>query len=135
MRVLSLFIFGTFAAFLSTVAQQRPEPPTMRPQPPVVVSPETPPKADTKEPRGKQAANLRWQDPNVPPADSFSIYRADGECRMYLELSLIRAGVKGLTYVDSTIRPNRTYCYAVSATYQGIESAQSGPVTATPPKK
>ncbi|HEX6826861.1 MAG TPA: hypothetical protein VF077_11150, partial [Nitrospiraceae bacterium] len=121
-----------------------PPPQKAKPQPPTLVLPPEPPSEvhsdkdpnpkGPKAPAGKQTATLRWADPNVPVADTFIIWRGDGECTTYKVLTQIKTGVKQSPYVDSTIRPNRVYCYAVSAVYGGTESAQSNFATATPPK-
>lgn len=117
----------------------KPKPPTLipLPEPPgeVHTDKEPPLKKGEKAPQGKQTATLRWRDNNEPdPSDSFNIWRSDGECGQYPQLVKIKTGVVGTSYVDSTIRPNRPYCYAVSSIYKGEESAQSIPATATPPK-
>ncbi|HEX6824725.1 MAG TPA: hypothetical protein VF077_00300 [Nitrospiraceae bacterium] len=122
--------------------KKAPEPPTQvrpagKPAAPTIVTPINPPEEPSpgaKAPPGKQAT-LRWKDNNEPnPADSFVIWRSNGECGPYPPLAKIKTGVKTSPYVDGTIQPNKAYCYAVSSVYKGEESAQSLPVTATPPR-
>lgn len=137
----------TLTLLLTFVPLQRPAPPSFgpeKPKPPTLVLPPEPPTnvRNDKDPNpnkpdpkaGGRSATLRWKDPNVPPADTFIIWRGDGECTIYKTLTKIKVDVKINPYVDNTIRPNRTYCYAVSAVYRGYESAQSNFATAIPPK-
>lgn len=100
------------------------------------MTPQAPTLAESRPEKGtaRRSAYLKWLDPNLPPANSFTVYRGDGECDPYKVLPVLRVGVKISPYEDMTIRNGRTYCYAVSATYKGIESAQSNMVTAIVPK-
>jgi len=77
-------------------------------------------------------AVLTWVDALNPTGTTYTIYRATGLCSGSPIFSKLATGVVGLTYTDSTVTPGN-YCYSVSATAGGVESAQATPVLAPVP--
>jgi len=81
---------------------------------------------------------LTWTDTSNPAATTYSVYRATGLCSGTPTFSKLATGVAVKTYVDSTISPGN-YCYQVTATFAGIESAPSptalAPVPSWPPQQ
>lgn len=79
------------------------------------------------------AATLTWQDTlNPATGTTYSVYRAPGLCSGSPVFAKIATAVAAKTYVDSTVTPGN-YCYAVTATVGGVESAQSTPGAAAVP--
>lgn len=81
---------------------------------------------------------LTWQDSKNPSGTTYSVYRAPGLCSGSPVFAKIATGVAAKTFEDSTVQPGN-YCYAVTATFNGVESAQSNttqaPVPAFPPEQ
>lgn len=84
------------------------------------------------------AATLTWQDTLNPAGTTYSVYRAQGLCSGTPTFSKIASAVTDKTYEDLTVQPGN-YCYAVTATLNGMESAQSNwalaPVPSFPPSQ
>lgn len=82
------------------------------------------------------SVTLNWTDTLNPAGTTYSVYRATGLCSGTPTFSKIASALTVLTYVDTTVTPGN-YCYSVSATYAGMESAQSNtagaPVPSFPP--
>ena len=80
---------------------------------------------------------LTWTDSLNPSGVTYTVYRATGLCSGTPSFSKLASGLSTLTYVDSTVTPGN-YCYQVTATVAGIESAPSNsalaPVPAFPPQ-
>jgi hypothetical protein len=79
---------------------------------------------------------LTWQDLLNPAGTTYSVYRATGLCSGTPVFSKIASAVAVKTYEDTTVTPGN-YCFAVTATANGMESAQSNtalaPVPSFPP--
>lgn len=82
------------------------------------------------------SATMTWVDNLNPAGTTYSVYRANGLCSGSPVFSKIASAVAVKTYVDTTVTPGN-YCFAVTATFQGMESAQSpsaaAPVPTFPP--
>lgn len=70
---------------------------------------------------------LTWVDASNPSGTTYSVYRSTGLCSGTPTFSKLATGVAALTYVDSTVTPGN-YCYQVTATASGLESAPSNSV-------
>ncbi len=79
---------------------------------------------------------LTWVDDRNPAGTTYSVYRAPGLCSGTPTFAKIGTAVTAKTYEDTTVQPGN-YCYAVTATLNGMESAQSNtalaPVPSFPP--
>lgn len=67
---------------------------------------------------------LSWADDRNPPGTTYSVYRAPGLCSGTPVFAKIATAVTEKTYPDATVQPGN-YCYAVTATFNSVESAQS----------
>jgi len=80
---------------------------------------------------------LNWTDTRNPVGTTYSVYRAPGLCSGTPTFAKIASSVTAKTYEDATVQPGN-YCYAVTATLNGMESAQSNqalaPVPSFPPQ-
>jgi hypothetical protein len=85
----------------------------------------------------QHTATLAWTDTQNPAGQAtYSVYRATGLCSGTPTFSKLATGVPSLSYVDNTVTPGN-YCYQVTATVGGVESAPSNasqaPIPAFPP--
>jgi len=78
------------------------------------------------------SATLTWVDTQNPTGTTYNVYRATGLCSGTPVFSKLQAGVTVLTYTDSTVTPGN-FCYQVTATSLGIESAASNTAQAPVP--
>ena len=82
------------------------------------------------------SATLTWADTLNPPATTYSVYRATGLCSGTPTYAKIATALTAKTYEDTTVQPGN-YCYTVTASYNGMESAPSNtagaPVPSFPP--
>lgn len=78
------------------------------------------------------SVTLTWTDTLNPSGTTYNVYRATGLCSGTPSFSKIAAGVATKTYQDTTVTPGN-YCYSVSATSNGVESAQSNTALAPVP--
>lgn len=67
---------------------------------------------------------LSWADDRNPAGTTYSVYRAPGLCSGTPVFAKIATAVTEKTYPDATVQPGN-YCYAVTATFNSVESAQS----------
>lgn len=72
---------------------------------------------------------LNWNDTANPAGTTYNVYRATGLCSGSPAFSKIATAVAAKTYTDGTPTPGN-YCYQVTATLNGAESAPSN--TANP---
>ena len=83
------------------------------------------------------SATLVWQDATNPAGTTYSVYRSTGLCSGAPVFSKIASALTVKTYVDSTVTAGN-YCYQVTATSGGMESAPSNqapaPVPSFPPQ-
>lgn len=83
------------------------------------------------------SATLTWADTANPSGTTYSVYRAVGLCSGTPTWSKIASAVATKTYEDTTVQPGN-YCYQVTATLNGMESAPSNtalaPVPSFPPQ-
>lgn len=77
-------------------------------------------------------ATLNWADLLNPAGTTYSVYRATGLCSGTPIFSKIASAVAVKTYEDSTVTAGN-YCYSVTATSGGMESAQSNTALAPVP--
>lgn len=75
---------------------------------------------------------LTWQDTLNPAGTTYSVYRATGLCSGTPVFSKIASALTTKTYEDTTVQPGN-YCYAVTASLNGMESAQSNTALAPVP--
>lgn len=75
------------------------------------------------------SVTLTWTDALNPSGTNYSVYRANGLCSGTPVFSKLATAVSLLTYKDTTVSPGN-YCYQVTATFGGVESAASN--TAAP---
>jgi len=78
------------------------------------------------------SATLTWTDTQNPTATTYSIYRSTGLCSGSPVFSKIASAVTVKSYADATVQPGN-YCFAVTATFGGVESAQSNAAGAAVP--
>ena len=78
------------------------------------------------------SVTLTWTDTLNPPSTTYNVKRATGLCTGTPTFSTIASAVAVKTYVDETVTPGN-YCYVVTATYQGMESAPSNSALAPVP--
>jgi hypothetical protein len=80
---------------------------------------------------------LNWNDTLNPAGTTYTVYRSTGLCSGSPAFSKLATGVAEKTYIDATVIPGN-YCYYVTATANGIESAPSnsslGPVPSFAPQ-
>lgn len=80
----------------------------------------------------QHSVTLTWADTQNPANTTYSIYRATGLCSGSPAFSKLATAVSTKTYLDSTVTPGN-YCYYVTATAQGMESAASNMALAPVP--
>lgn len=80
----------------------------------------------------QHSATLTWTDTLNPVGTTYSIYRATGLCSGPPSFSRIATGVAVKTYEDTTVQVGN-YCYTVTATFNGVESANSNSAGAAVP--
>lgn len=78
------------------------------------------------------SATLTWTDTANPVGTTYSVYRATGLCSGTPTFSKLATAVASKTYLDSTVSPGN-YCYQVTATFSGVESAPSNSAAAAVP--
>lgn len=78
------------------------------------------------------SVKLTWVDTLNPTGTTYSVYRAPGLCSGTPVFAKLASGVTVLTYTDSTVTPGN-YCFQVTATSGGVESAASNTVNPVVP--
>ena len=78
------------------------------------------------------SVTLNWQDPLNPAGTTYSVYRSPGLCSGTPVYAKIASAVTSKTYLDDTVTPGN-YCFVVTATSNGMESANSNSVAASVP--
>lgn len=81
---------------------------------------------------GTHCALLTWTDTLNPTGTTYNVYRATGLCSGTPTFAKIATAVAALTYTDKTVTTGN-YCFGVTATLNGIESAMSPTVLAPVP--
>lgn len=71
-----------------------------------------------------RVVTLTWTDTANPTGTTYSVYRASGLCSGSPTFAKISSAITAKTYPDNSVTPGN-YCYAVTATLNGMESAQS----------
>lgn len=83
------------------------------------------------------AVRLTWVDNQNPAGSTYSVYRAVGLCSGSPQFSKIATAITTKAFEDTTVQTGN-YCYQVTATVQGMESAPSNtalaPVPSFPPQ-
>lgn len=81
------------------------------------------------------SATLTWTDTANPAGTQYNVWRADGPCIVAPAYSKINVAlISPKTYVDSSVLPGQTYCFAVTAVSStSLESIKSVPVVAVVP--
>jgi len=72
----------------------------------------------------QHSVTVSWTDVLNPAGTTYSVYRATGLCSGTPTFSKIASALTVKTYLDSTVIPGN-YCYAATASVNGMESAQS----------
>jgi len=70
------------------------------------------------------SVDLTWMDTLNPMGTTYSVYRAPGLCSGTPTFAKIATGVTILTYTDPSVTIGN-FCYEVTATFNGLESAPS----------
>jgi len=78
------------------------------------------------------SVTLNWEDTLNPAGTTYSVYRVTGLCSGTPAFSKLANAVTAKTYIDLTVTPGN-YCYQVTATSGGIESAPSNTALAPVP--
>lgn len=73
------------------------------------------------------SVTLTWVDASNPTGTTYNVYRASGLCSGTPVFSKLASAIAVKTYQDTTVTPGN-YCYTVSASLAGAESAQSNTV-------
>lgn len=76
---------------------------------------------------------LTWSDSDSAVSGiGYNVYRAPGTCSASSVFSKLTATpITSLSYTDATVSLGNSYCYQVTATLAGGESAPSNSITAT----
>src|SRR5579872_3227588 len=80
----------------------------------------------------QHSATLTWTDTVNPSGTTYNVYRATGLCSGTPTFSKLATAVTPKTYQDTTVTPG-SYCFAVTAVFQGVESPMSNSVVANVP--
>ncbi len=80
----------------------------------------------------QHSVTLTWVDTQNPAGTTYSVYRATGLCSGTPTFSKLATAIPTKTYLDNTVTPGN-YCYQVTATAQGMESAPSNSALAPVP--
>lgn len=80
----------------------------------------------------QHSVTLTWQDNSNPAGTTYSVYRATGLCSGTPTFAKIASAVATKTYQDTTVQPGN-YCFSVTASFNGMESAQSNTAAAPVP--
>jgi hypothetical protein len=79
------------------------------------------------------SVTLVWADTRNPAVGTtYTVYRAPGLCSGSPVYAKLATALPGKTYEDVTVTPGN-YCYAVTATVQGMESPHSNSAMAPVP--
>ncbi len=78
------------------------------------------------------SATLTWTDTQNPAGTTYAVYRATGLCSGSPAFSKVADALTEKTYQDAAVTSGN-YCYAVTATSGGVESAQSNSAGAAIP--
>lgn len=84
--------------------------------------------------QGGKIVDLSWTDNANPAGTSYNIKRATGLCTGSPNFSTIATGVTSKAYTDTGVGIG-TYCYAVTASFNNIESTNSPTASATVPPR
>lgn len=77
-------------------------------------------------------ADLTWKDGLNPAGTTYTVLRSAGLCSGTPTFSKIATGITLLTFSDLTVTPGN-WCYVVTATSGGVESAPSNSAPAAVP--
>lgn len=72
----------------------------------------------------QHSVTLTWVDASNPASTTYTVYRATGLCSGSPVFSKLATAIATKTYMDTAVNPGN-YCYQVTATYLGMESAPS----------
>jgi hypothetical protein len=79
------------------------------------------------------SVTLSWTDTlNPATGTTYNVYRATGLCSGTPVFSKLASAIAVKSFTDSTVTPGN-YCYTVTASVAGVESAQATPVNPTVP--
>jgi hypothetical protein len=78
------------------------------------------------------SVTMVWGDTLNPAGTTYSVYRAPGLCSGTPTFAKLATALAVKTYEDTTVTPGN-YCYTVTATFQGMESANSPTAAAAVP--
>lgn len=80
----------------------------------------------------QHSVTLTWVDTSNPTGTTYNIYRSTGLCSGTPTFSKLASAVTVKTYQDTTVTPGN-YCYEVTASLNGVESAPSNTALASVP--
>ena len=80
----------------------------------------------------QHSVDLSWVDTSNPAGTTYSVYRVTGLCSGAPVFNKLITGVTTKTYTDTTVIPGN-YCYQVTASFNGVESAPSNAAPASVP--
>jgi len=78
------------------------------------------------------SVTLTWTDALNPAGTTYSVYRATGLCSGTPTFSRVATALTVKTFSDTTVTPGN-YCFAVTATFNSVESAMSNAVQPSVP--
>lgn len=78
------------------------------------------------------SATLTWTDTANPAGTTYSVYRSQGLCSGTPTFAKIASAVAVKTFQDTSVTSGN-WCFAVTATFQGMESAPSNSAPAAVP--
>lgn len=74
--------------------------------------------------QSSHSVTLSWTDTLNPSATTYNVYRASGLCSGSPAFTQVATSVNAKTYQDTTVTIGN-YCYGITATLSGAESAKS----------
>lgn len=76
---------------------------------------------------------LNWEDLlNPPSSTTYNVYRSNGLCSGTPTFNMLASSLTNKQYTDDTVTPGN-YCYVVTATVSGVQSAYSNAALAPVP--
>lgn len=77
---------------------------------------------------GQHSVVLAWMDAKNSAGTTYNVKRATGSCSGTPAFTILATGVTALAYTDSSVTAGTAYCYEVTASLNGDESAPSNTV-------
>lgn len=83
-------------------------------------------------PATQHSVTLTWTDDANPAGTTYTVYRSAGLCSGAPTFSKLATAITDKTYLDTSVTSGN-WCFSVTATSNGMESAQSQAATAPVP--